>query len=131
MDAVQFALLLSTMGFLTSAGAISVAVYSRRAFGSLRVTKRQVDLEAQIADLQSSFDDLFESHKRLRSKEGMRELRDRRKQSIGALPQDDPDLEKMTPAERKLYFRRKHFAGLDHRAFALKMQSMDRADSSH
>lgn len=130
MDAEAFALLLSTAALLISAGAIFAAVYCRRAFGSLRVTKRQNDLEAQIADLQSSFDDLMESHKRLRSKEGMRELRDRRKAGAAAA-QDEPDLDKMSPAERKLYFRRKHFAGMDHRAFALKMQSMDRADSSN
>lgn len=36
------------------------------------------DLQVTVADLESSFDSLMESHKRLRSRAGMRELRERR-----------------------------------------------------
>jgi len=125
-----FALLHFTMTCLASIGAIYAVVYSRQASASSRASKRMLALETQIADLASSFDDLLESHKRLRSKEGMRELRERRKGAApGATAEPEVDLAKLSPAERKLYFRRKHFAGMDHRAFALKMQSMDRADS--
>jgi hypothetical protein len=41
------------------------------------MTKRMNDLEVAMADLQSSFQSLIESHKRLRSRTGMRELRER------------------------------------------------------
>lgn len=60
----------------------SSAMYARhcsqRASASCLPTKRMRDLEVATQELASSFDDLLESHKRLRSKEGMRDLRARR-----------------------------------------------------
>lgn len=132
MAANLFALLHFTMTCLLLLGVIYAVGYSRQASASSRASKRMNALEMQIADLQSSFDDLLESHKRLRSKEGMRELRERRKgKPIDPEVLSDAEIENMTAAERKLYFRRKHFGGMDHRQFALKMQSLDRADSQN
>lgn len=53
----------------------------RRVFASLRVLKRLNDLDQTTADLQSSFESLMDSHKRLRSRTGMRELREERKET--------------------------------------------------
>jgi hypothetical protein len=62
---------------------LCVAVYvghvSRQVLDALRRTKRINDLEVTMSDLQSSFTSLLESHKRLRSRTGMRELRDETK----------------------------------------------------
>jgi len=60
---------------LLAAGLVWAA--SRRVSVSSRLTKRMNDLEVTIGDLQSSFESLLESHKRLRSRAGMRELRER------------------------------------------------------
>lgn len=123
-------LLLTIMICVVSLAASCAVAYSVRAFGASRPMKRMRDLEQQIADLTSSFDSLMESHKTLRSRAGMRELRERRKggdKLTGEL--SEQEIAAMKPSERKLYFRRQHFAGMDHRAFALKQQQMDRAPS--
>jgi regulator of replication initiation timing len=44
---------------------------------SSQMRKRMSDLELMMSDLESSFQSLLESHKRLRSRAGMRELRER------------------------------------------------------
>jgi len=51
--------------------------YSQREFRSTSPTKRLRQVEQQMSDLQSSFESLLESHKSLRSRVGMRELRAR------------------------------------------------------
>lgn len=48
----------------------AVSVYSR-------LKKRVYDVERETSDLTSAFESLLESHKRLRSRAGMRELRSR------------------------------------------------------
>ncbi len=60
---------------LLSLAASFVAVYRASGSGFTSLTKRQRSVESQMSDLQSSFDSLLESHKRLRSKQGMQELR--------------------------------------------------------
>jgi hypothetical protein len=65
---------------LTSATLFNVAcawLVWRLASASSRTTKRLRDLEQTTADLELSFDSLLESHKKLRSRAGMRELRAR------------------------------------------------------
>lgn len=61
-----------------------VAVYvghvSRQVFDASRRMKRINDLDLTMSDLQSSFQALLESHNRLRSRTGMRELREREAQ---------------------------------------------------
>ena len=49
---------------------------------SSRTLKRLRDLEQTTADLNSSFDSLLDSHKRLRSRAGMRELREREQEPV-------------------------------------------------
>lgn len=71
---------------LISLAALCVSVLSLRASGSSLPLKRCRDLEAQIADLNSSFDALMDSHKRLRSRSGMRELREKDQQREGEPP---------------------------------------------
>jgi hypothetical protein len=75
---------LSLLQITSTCVTLLVAAYvwhaSRRVSGSLRLTKRMNDLETTTADLQSSFQTLLESHKRLRSRAGMRELREREAQ---------------------------------------------------
>lgn len=46
---------------------------------SYRLRKRTRELELLTAELNSNFESLLESHKRLRSRTGMAELRERRK----------------------------------------------------
>jgi hypothetical protein len=58
-----------------------LAGYAGAAFksvsGSSRTRKALRDIQTTVADLESSFDSLLESHKRLRSRAGMRELREK------------------------------------------------------
>lgn len=58
------------------------------------LTKRVNDCEALTADLQSSFGSLLESHKRLRSRTGMRELRER---------EEAPERESKAQVRRRLF----------------------------
>jgi hypothetical protein len=67
-----------TCATLLAAGLVYAAW--KRVSVSSRQTKRLNDLDLTIADLQSSFESLLESHKRLRSRAGMRELREREAQ---------------------------------------------------
>jgi len=60
---------------LTSLGVSFVAAFRASGSGFTSPVKRLRSVESQIADLQSSFDSLLESHKRLRSKIGMQTLR--------------------------------------------------------
>lgn len=57
-----------------------------RVFASSQLRKRIRNVESSFADLESSFESLLESHKRLRSRAGMRELRSRRGVSDGSAP---------------------------------------------
>lgn len=50
----------------------------RLASESYLLLKRRRELEALTAELNSNFENLLESHKRLRSREGMRTLREKR-----------------------------------------------------
>lgn len=52
--------------------------------------RRMAEVEAGFTDLRESFDQLLASHKRLRSRISMRELRDRRKDAPSD-PEDDQD----------------------------------------
>lgn len=71
------ALLLTIQICLTLlAAGCAVAAYKRGSVSS-RSLKRLNELEVMVSDLQSTFESLLESHKRLRSRAGMRELRER------------------------------------------------------
>jgi len=61
-----------------SACAACAFVAWNRASECCQLAKRMRALEPQIADLRSEFEALLESHKKLRSRIGMRELRERR-----------------------------------------------------
>lgn len=50
----------------------------RAASGSARLRKQMRDVQIEIGELTSTVESLTESHKRLRSREGMRDLRARR-----------------------------------------------------
>lgn len=54
-----------------------VVAYSKQVFASTSPGKRMNSLEVEVADLRSSMQTLLESHKRLRSRIGMQELRAR------------------------------------------------------
>jgi len=73
----MFAWLQVILTCLTLLAATLAWAACKRVSGSLRLAKRMNDLEVTTADLQSSFESLMESHKRLRSRTGMRELRER------------------------------------------------------
>jgi ElaB/YqjD/DUF883 family membrane-anchored ribosome-binding protein len=77
------------------------------------MTKRLRVVEMEIADLTSSFESLLESHKRLRSRAGMRELRAREEAPL---------------VEDKKAIRRRLFGALAGPAFAARQASLD-ADS--
>jgi len=86
----------------------------RLASRSSRITKRMRDLETTTADLESSFDSLLESHKRLRSRAGMREIRER---------------ESHPKVETKAEIRRRLFGAAAGPAFAKIQQGIGNADS--
>lgn len=67
-----------TLHCLTLLVAVSAGVASKRAFESSASLKWRRETDALITDLNSNFDSLLESHKRLRSRTGMQELRARR-----------------------------------------------------
>lgn len=69
--------LVLTLICLASLVAGYAGAYWGRVSASSRTTKRFHDMEMAISDLTSSFENLLESHKRLRSRAGMRELRQR------------------------------------------------------
>jgi len=85
---------LITLACVTLFNAGCAVVCSRSVFVSLRTKKRVRDLETTTADLESSFDSLLESHKRLRSRTGMRELRAR---------DDDKPVETKADARRRIF----------------------------
>lgn len=69
---------LTTMILSTFLCAACAAVAWKRASECFRLLKRVREVELVTADLSSHLDGLLESHKRLRSREGMRELREKR-----------------------------------------------------
>lgn len=98
---------------LLAAGLVWLA--SRRVSASSRLTKRMNDLEITTADLQSSFESLIESHKRLRSRTGMRELRER---------------EAQPGPESKNAIRKRLFGVAAGPAFAARQAEIDRGRNS-
>jgi len=74
---VLFVWVLTITSLLTSLVALYVSVSFRRVSASSQLLKRARDLEVMTADLHSSFESLLASHKRLRSRAGMRELREK------------------------------------------------------
>lgn len=78
MDANMPGLLLTTMICSTLLSAICAVVAWRQASTCYRLRKRVHDLELSTADLNSTVENLLDSHKRLRSREGMKALRERR-----------------------------------------------------
>jgi hypothetical protein len=97
----------------TSVAVLCAVVASRPGSASLRILKRQREQEVMMSDLQSGFEALLESHKRLRSRAGMRELRAR---------------EEAPPVEDKKAIRRRLFGALAGPAFAARQATLD-ADS--
>lgn len=97
MNALLFtAIVVATCSCILSACFATIAV---RAARQLSPRLRALDqLELTMADQDASFRRLLESHKTLRSRIGMRELREREK--------DEPPAS-ATPADRKAFFRRK------------------------
>jgi hypothetical protein len=77
MESVAFQWEVLIAALLTSviAGYVGAAWMRDSRFRAL--SKRMIDCEQATADLESSFSSLLESHKRLRSRTGMRELRER------------------------------------------------------
>lgn len=71
---------------LTLLLAISAGVSSKQASASARRLKRWSESERDIADLRADYQALMESHKRLRSREGMRDLRAARAPPPGPPP---------------------------------------------
>jgi hypothetical protein len=62
----------------TSAAAVYAGVCSKRAGRSTSLMKRLASAELRTTELESAFSELMDNWKRLRSREGMRELRSRR-----------------------------------------------------
>jgi hypothetical protein len=91
-DVFLWAVSIGTCLISLAAGYVGARLRPDSRFRAL--TKRVNDCEAQTADLQSSFGSLLESHKRLRSRIGMRELRDR---------EDAPERETKTQVRRRLF----------------------------
>lgn len=77
-------------------------------------------LETEVADLQSSFRTLLDSHKRLRSRIGMQELRERRSVTNGA------DRDAPPPGASKAQLRDYYLKGKTPKQLAMQaMQSED------
>lgn len=103
-----------TLACVTLLAAVFVLAASRRVSVSLRLTKRINDLDVTMSDLQSTFVSLLESHKRLRSRAGMREIRDRDSEPV---------------VEDKKTARRRIFGAAAGPAFAALQQKIASGDS--
>ena len=86
--------------------ALSVAWFALRGSGQSSLLKRQRLLQAEFADLQETVESLLESHKRLRSRQSMRELRERRGNEPTEEPNNQRDREDAARAEAKRETRR-------------------------
>lgn len=82
------------MSWFMAASLLAVAISVGSAFLTVRrlPSRRIANLEIEVADLRAAYERLLESHKRLRSAEGMRELRDRRR--------DEAEDDARTPARK-------------------------------
>lgn len=89
------ALTVATVAFFMAAAALLLA--NRRVKLPF---SRLVELERQAADLGEQFEALLASHKRLRSRAGMRELRERRENG-----EDSGDNRPLNPADYKAQLR--------------------------
>lgn len=78
-------------------------------------------LEIELADLQSSFRSLMDSHKRLRSRIGMQELRERRGQSAT----NGADRGAPPPGATKQQLRDYYLRGKNPRQIALEAMEDD------
>lgn len=83
----------------------------RSVSGFSRMRKQLRDTQQTVADLESSFDSLLDSHKRLRSRAGMRELRER---------------ETQPGPESKAAIRKRLFGVAAGPAFAARQQALSR-----
>jgi hypothetical protein len=100
--------------------ALSASACWKLASGSYRLRKRTRELELLTAELSSSFESLMESHKRLRSRTGMAELRERRNGS--AAPRENESKGEL--------LQRLGLAGKHGPDFARKQMTLD-ADNSN
>ena len=91
----------------SSCSALLVAAVSKRAFESSSVGKRMNSLETGFADLESSFRSLMDSHKRLRSRIGMQELRERTASGRTGRTAEAPPLGASKQELRDFYLRGK------------------------
>ena len=91
---------------LLSVLALSVAWSQRQVSGASSMLKRIRLLAAEFADLQETVESLMESHKRLRSRQAMRELRERRGNQPPEEPISQRDREDAERAETKRATRR-------------------------
>lgn len=105
--------LLITTIFCTLLAVVCAIVSWQQASRCSRTTKRLRDVELETSELTLAFESLLESHKRLRSRAGMRELRAR---------------EEAPPVESKADARRRLFAGASGPAFAKKQLQIASAD---
>ncbi len=99
--------LVPTIILASSCSALLVAAALKRAFEFSSPGKRMNSLEIELADLRSSMAALLESHKRLRSRIGMQDLRERRKNSGTAEHGDRPGPNASKAELREYYLKGK------------------------
>lgn len=80
----------------SAAHATAMATYVEEANEKSVTLKTMAELSAEVTDLRDAYESLLQSHKKLRSKIGMREVRARRKNNADRDqdvpdPRDDPD----------------------------------------
>lgn len=71
----------------------AVAVFFAYRVSRQAPPRRLAQIELELAELREMHESLLESHKRFRSREGMRDLRQRRKKADGAAPDPYTDPE--------------------------------------
>ena len=104
---------LLTLTCLNLLAAGCALAFSRQASTAAQRLKRWSECEREVSDLRADFTSLLESHKRLRSREGMRRLRE----------------ERAAPAqETKAQARVRVFGGATGPDFAKRQLSMARGD---
>lgn len=100
---------------------ISAVACWRAASRSSLPRKRMLEMQNEIGELTSAIDAMAESMKRLRSREGMRELRDARA-AARAAPQPVP----VSPVETKAQARARIFGGKSGPDFAKQQLELQR-----
>lgn len=89
------------MALMLGAAALSVALWAKRAYGASSTARRMRSLEGALSELQEAVDDLRLAMRRQAAKEGMRRVRELRKEGAVEAPVASTDPEEARAATKR------------------------------